>query len=84
MEGHRSKVGDEGVDGVPILDAAKRPPELARGSGPPLYLKSQQTPSEIPVEHLYSHSVTLRRLIHTRYSPGVNELHDLMVIRTDT
>ncbi|EMS57450.1 Protein ODORANT1 [Triticum urartu] len=27
-EGHRSKVGDESVDGVPILDAAKRPPKL--------------------------------------------------------
>ena len=47
-------------------------------------MPTQQTPSEIPVEHLYSHPVTLRRLIHTRYSSGVSELHDLMVIGIDT
>ena len=45
---------------------------------------TQRTPSEIPVEHLYSHPVTLRRLIHTRYSSGVSELHDLMVIGMNT
>ena len=45
-------------------------------------MPSQQTPSEIPVEHLYSHLVTLRSLVHTRYSSGVSELHDLMVIGT--
>ena len=47
-------------------------------------MPAQQTPSEIPVEHLYSHPVTLWRFIHTRYSSGVSELHDLMVIGTDT
>ena len=45
---------------------------------------TQQTPSKIPVEHLYSHPVTLRCLVHTRYSSGVSELHDLMVIGTYT
>jgi len=45
---------------------------------------TQRTPSEIPVEHLYSHPVTLWRLIHTRYSSGVSELHDLMVIGMNT
>ena len=44
-------------------------------------MPAQQTPSEIPIEHLYSHPVTFRRLIHTRYSSGVSELHDLMVIQ---
>ena len=47
-------------------------------------MPTQQTPSEIPVEHLYSHPVTLRCLIHTRYSYGVSELHDLIVIGTYT
>ena len=47
-------------------------------------MPTQQTPSEIPVEHLYSHPVTLRCLVHTRYSSGVSELHDLMVIGTYT
>jgi hypothetical protein len=47
-------------------------------------MPTQQTPLEIPVEHLYSHLVTLWCLIHTTYSSGVSELHDLMVIGTDT
>ena len=47
-------------------------------------MPTQQTPSEIPIEHLYSDPVTLRHLIHTRYSSDVRELHDLMVIGTDT
>ena len=45
---------------------------------------TQGTPSEIPVEHLYSHPVMLRRLMHTRYSFGASELYDLMVIGTNT
>ena len=45
---------------------------------------TQLTPSELPVEHLYSHPVTLRRLIHTKHSSGVSELYDLMVIGTNT
>ena len=45
---------------------------------------TQLTPSEIPVEHLYSHPVTLRRLIHTKHSSGVSELYDLMVIGINT
>ena len=47
-------------------------------------MSTQQTPSEIPVEYLYSHPVTLRRLAHTKHSYGVSELHDLMVIGTYT
>ena len=47
-------------------------------------MPTQQTPSEILVEHLYSHSVALQCLIRTRYSSGVSELHDLMVIVTYT
>ena len=45
---------------------------------------TQQTPLEIPVEHLYDHSVMKWRLIHTRHSSGVRELHDLMVLGADT
>ena len=47
-------------------------------------MPTQQTPSEILVEHLYGHPVMLRRLVHTRYSSGVSELHDIMVIGTYT
>ena len=47
-------------------------------------MPTQQTPSEIPVEHLYSHPVMLQHLVHTRHSSGVSELHDLMVIGTYT
>ena len=50
----------------------------------PWSMPTQQTPSEIPVEHLYSYPVMLQCLIHTRYSSGVSELHDLMVIGTYT
>ena len=42
-------------------------------------MPTQQTPSEIPVEHLYDHLVMKWRLIHTRHSFEVRELHDLMV-----
>ena len=45
---------------------------------------TQRTPSDIPVEHLYSHLVTLWRLMHARYSSGASELYDLMVIGTNT
>ena len=45
---------------------------------------TQQTLSEIPVVHLYSHPVTLWRLIHPRHSYGIRELHDLMVEGRDT
>ena len=47
-------------------------------------MPTQETPSEILVEHIYSHPVTLWRLVHTRYSSGVSGLHDLMVIGTYT
>ena len=47
-------------------------------------MPTQQTPSEILVEHLYSHPVMLRSLIRIRYSSGVSELHDVMVIGTYT
>ena len=47
-------------------------------------MPTQQTPSKIPVEHIYSHPVMLRRLVHKRHSSGVSELHDLMVIGTYT
>ena len=42
-------------------------------------VSTQQLLSEIPVMHLYSHPVTLWRLIHPRHSYGIRELHDLMV-----
>ena len=43
------------------------------------FVPTQQILSEIPVMHLYSHPVTLWRLIHPRHSYGIRELHDLMV-----
>ena len=42
-------------------------------------VSTQQTLLEIPVVHLYSHPVTLWRLVHPKHSYGVWELHDLMV-----
>ena len=42
-------------------------------------VSTQQTLSEIPVVHLYSHPVTLWRLVHPKHSYGIRELHDLMV-----
>ena len=42
-------------------------------------VSTQQTLSEIPVVHLYSHPVTLWRLVHPKHSYGIHELHDLMV-----
>ncbi len=48
------------------------------------FVPTQQTLSEIPVMHLYSHPVTLWRLIHPRHSYGIRELHDLMVEGRDT
>ena len=42
-------------------------------------VSTQQTLSEIPVVHLYSHPVTLWRLVHPKHSYGMRELHDLMV-----
>ena len=47
-------------------------------------MPTQRTPLGIPVEHLYSHPVTLRHLVHSRLSSGVSELHDIMVIGTYT
>src|SRR3954471_21121181 len=43
------------------------------------FMPTQQILSEIPVVHLYSHPVTLRRLIHPKHSYGIRELHNLMV-----
>ncbi len=42
-------------------------------------MSTQQTLSEIPVVYLYSHPVTLWRLVHPKHSYGIRELHDLMV-----
>ena len=42
-------------------------------------VSTQQTLSEIPVVHLYSHPVTLWRLLHPNHSYGIRELHNLMV-----
>ena len=42
-------------------------------------VSTQQTLSEIPVVYLYSHPVTLWRLVHPKHSYGIQELHDLMV-----
>ena len=38
------------------------------------FLPIQQTLSEIPVVHLYSHPVTLWRLVHPKHSYGIREL----------
>ena len=43
------------------------------------FVPTQQTLSEIPVVYLYSHPVTLWRLIHPKHSYGIRELHNLMV-----
>ena len=43
------------------------------------FVPTQQTLSEIPVVHLYSHPVTLRRLAHPKHSYGIREFHNLMV-----
>ena len=43
------------------------------------FVPTQQTLSEIPVVHLYSHPFTLWRLVHPKHSYGIRELHDLMV-----
>jgi hypothetical protein len=48
------------------------------------FVPTQQTLSEIPVVYLYSHPVTLWRLIHPKHSYGIRELHNLMVQRNDT
>ena len=42
-------------------------------------VSTQQILSEIPVMHLYSHPVTLWRLVHPKHSYGIRELHNLMV-----
>ena len=43
------------------------------------FMPTQQTLLEIPVVHLYSHPITLWRLVHPKHSYGIRELHDLMV-----
>ena len=43
------------------------------------FVPTQQTLSEIPVVCLYSHLVTLWRLVHPKHSYGIRELHNLMV-----
>ena len=43
------------------------------------FVPTQQTLSEIPVVHLYSHPVTLWRLVHPKHSYDIRELHNLMV-----
>ena len=43
------------------------------------FVPTQQTLSEIPIVHLYSHPVTLWRLAHPKHSYGIRELHNLMV-----
>ena len=43
------------------------------------FVPTQQTLSEIPVVNLYSHPVTLWRLVHPKHSYGIRELHNLMV-----
>ena len=42
-------------------------------------VSTQQLLSKIPVMYLYSHPVTLWRLVHPKHSYGIQELHDLMV-----
>ena len=43
------------------------------------FVPTQQTLSEIPVVHLYSHPVTLWRLVHPKHCYGIRELHNLKV-----
>ena len=43
------------------------------------FMPTQQTLLEIPVVHLYSHRVTLWRLIHPKHSYDIRGLHNLMV-----
>ena len=43
------------------------------------FVPTQQTLSEIPVVHLYSHPVTLWHLTHPKHSYDIRELHNLMV-----
>ena len=43
------------------------------------FVPTQQTLSEIPVVHLYSHPVTLWHLAHPKHSYSIRELHNLMV-----
>ena len=43
------------------------------------FMPTQQTLSEIPVVHLYSHPVTLWRLVHPKHAYGIWELHNPMV-----
>ena len=42
-------------------------------------VSTQQILSEIPVVYLYSHPVTLWRLVYPKHSYDIRELHDLMV-----
>ena len=42
-------------------------------------MPTQQTPSEIPVEHIYDHPLTLWHLIAHKVFLSIWELHDLMV-----
>ena len=48
------------------------------------FVPTQQTLSEIPLVHLYSHPVTLWRLVHPKHSYGIRELQNLMVYGNDT
>ena len=43
------------------------------------FVSTQQILLEIPVVYLYSHPVTLWRLVHPKHSYGIRELHNLMV-----
>ena len=43
------------------------------------FVPTQQTLSDMPVAYLYSHPVTLWRLVHPKHSYGIRELHNLMV-----
>ena len=43
------------------------------------FVPTQQTLLELPVVHLYSHPVTLWRLVHPKNSYSIWELHNLMV-----
>ena len=43
------------------------------------FMPTQQSLSEIHVVYLYSHPVTLWRLVHPKHSYGIRELHNLMV-----
>ena len=62
-----------------ITEWAQRYPVIRSDKSQYRSVSAQQILSRIPVVYLYSHPITLRRLVHPKHSYGIRELHDLMV-----